>query len=306
MSTKKSDAYTRVTDHVIQLLEKGVIPWKLSWADKGLPINLYSGKPYRSINLWLLNAVGYHDNFFLTAQQVQKVGGSVRADEQPNLAVYWHWSDAKHDDLKFETPEKPTATLKCYYLFNISQCKGIPDEIIPFRVPHKQNPIDRCEAVMNEMPNPPALRIQGCESHYQPVYDMITMFEPEKFPSFEYYYATLFNRMILSTGHRNRLNRKAYQGDEMKELLPFTLEALTAEIGASYLCSNCGIDPWNFENRIEYAQGWIERFKKDSRCMVYAALQALRAVDYILGDRHWNVEERQFEHEPGQMEVYEE
>jgi antirestriction protein ArdC len=108
--------------------------------------------------------------------------------------------------------------------------------------------------------------------------------------------------MILSTGHSSRLNRKAYQKNAVKEIAPFTPEALIAEIGASYLCSYCDIDPWNFENRLEYAQGWIERFKEDRNCLVYAALQALHAVDYILGVKHWNTAEQKASIEPIQIE----
>ena len=48
---KKSDAYELITERLINLLEKGVVPWRKSWNVKtGLPRNLVSGKAYRGIN----------------------------------------------------------------------------------------------------------------------------------------------------------------------------------------------------------------------------------------------------------------
>ncbi|MBS1683209.1 MAG: DUF1738 domain-containing protein [Bacteroidetes bacterium] len=283
-TTKKSEAFSQITNLVISYLEKGIVPWKLSWHEKGLPVNLYSEKPYRSINLWLLTALDYDEPFFLTAQQAKKMGASVKDDEEPHFAVYWEWSKAQKSELTKEKPAKPSATLKTYALFNVSQCVNVPDIRIARQKRNNHNPLDRCEEMIGEMPNRPTLQIEGRTAYYEPILDRITMFEPDKFPSLEYYYATLLQQLIMSTGHVSRLNRKPYQITETKEVLPFSLEALTADMGASYLCSYCGMDTWNFENRSEYIEGWLQRFKEDKQCLVFAALQALRGVKYILGE----------------------
>ena len=58
------DVYALVTNRIIELLEKGVIPWKQPWTDAGLPRNLISGKNYRGINVWLLNSLHYSQKQF--------------------------------------------------------------------------------------------------------------------------------------------------------------------------------------------------------------------------------------------------
>ena len=74
------DVYSIVTNRIIELLEKGVVPWRQTWTDAGLPQNLISGKPYRGINVWLLASLHYSQNRFLTFKQVKEMGGSVIND----------------------------------------------------------------------------------------------------------------------------------------------------------------------------------------------------------------------------------
>ena len=40
------DVYPIVTEKIINLLEKGVVPWRRPWTSGGLPRNLVSKKPY--------------------------------------------------------------------------------------------------------------------------------------------------------------------------------------------------------------------------------------------------------------------
>jgi antirestriction protein ArdC len=45
------DVYAIVTEKVINLLERGVVPWRPPWVTSGLPRNLISNKPYRGVNV---------------------------------------------------------------------------------------------------------------------------------------------------------------------------------------------------------------------------------------------------------------
>jgi antirestriction protein ArdC len=71
----------------------------------------------------------------------------------------------------------------------------------------------------------------------------------------------------------------------------YSLEELTAEIGACYLNSYAGIEGWDFQNHIAYLQGWLERLRNDKRLIVYASAQAQLAADYILNLRRDNWQE---------------
>ena len=81
------DVYKLVTNRIINLLEKGVIPWQQPWTDAGIPKNLISGKHYRGINVWLLNSLNYAQNSFLTFKQVQDLGASIKKGEK-NCQVF--------------------------------------------------------------------------------------------------------------------------------------------------------------------------------------------------------------------------
>ena len=72
------DTYAIVNEKIINLLERGVVPWRRPWASFGLPRNLVSRKPYRGINIFLLSASKYISPFWLTLRQANQLGGYVR------------------------------------------------------------------------------------------------------------------------------------------------------------------------------------------------------------------------------------
>ena len=62
-----TQVYQVVTDRVVELLERGVVPWRKPWAgDEQAPKNLISDKAYRGINVFLLSCAGYASPFWLT------------------------------------------------------------------------------------------------------------------------------------------------------------------------------------------------------------------------------------------------
>ena len=51
------DLYAEVTNQIVAMLEKGVVPWRspiLGQGKAGHPTNLDSGKQYRGVNVFLL------------------------------------------------------------------------------------------------------------------------------------------------------------------------------------------------------------------------------------------------------------
>ncbi|HIJ80580.1 MAG TPA: DUF1738 domain-containing protein [Desulfuromonadales bacterium] len=54
------DVYQIVTDRILELLERGTVPWRKPWAtSQGMPKNLVSNKEYRGINVFLLGCQQY-------------------------------------------------------------------------------------------------------------------------------------------------------------------------------------------------------------------------------------------------------
>jgi hypothetical protein len=66
------DLYNEVTNQIVAMLDKGVVPWRspiLGRGSAGHPKNLESTKPYRGINVFLLAftayAKGYGSSYWL-------------------------------------------------------------------------------------------------------------------------------------------------------------------------------------------------------------------------------------------------
>lgn len=279
---KHIDVYGQVTERIIALLEKGVVPWRQPWTEAGMPKNLVTGKPYRGVNVLLLGSLGYTQNCFLTFRQVKEIGGSVRKGEKSHEIVYWNWIEWKNKKTK-EIERIPM--LKRYRVFNISQCEDISKELLPVVVERVHDPVRTCEEIIEKMPKRPEIRHEVQEAYYHRLEDYVNMPRPETFADSTTYYGTLFHELVHASGHPSRLNRK-----EVREMTgfgsePYSIEELTAEIGASFLKSQAGIPIEHVEESASYIQHWLKRLREDKRFIVYASAQAQKAADYILNVR---------------------
>ena len=54
-------------------------------------------------------------------------------------------------------------------------------------------------------------------------------------------------------------------------------------MGAAYLCAEAGISTVVIENQAAYVAGWLSKLRDDRKLLVYAAAQAQKAADFILG-----------------------
>jgi antirestriction protein ArdC len=279
------DVYDIVTSLIIQKLEQGIIPWKQPWKDLGPPRNLITQRPYRGMNLLLLNALGFPENEFLTFKQVQDLGGRIKKGEKANLVVLWVWIDEDTNKRMQEVKGRKRPLLRYYFVFNSTQCTGLPTRAVQLET-KPNNTIEKCEGIVAGMPNRPNIVHNENEAYYHPLADFINMPKMQMFESSQGYFATLFHEMIHSTGSEGRLNRK-----ELTDLTKFgsesySIEELTAEIGSCYLTSYAGIAMNGLTNSVAYLQGWLDRLKNDKRLIVYASAHAQKAVDYVLNIKH--------------------
>jgi antirestriction protein ArdC len=280
--------YKILTEHIIRLLEKGTIPWKQPWSQKELPQNLLNRIPYKGINLMLLSAFNFERNFFLTFKQVKSLSASIEKGAKSLPVVFWKWPEPerKEDGTLLETDEdkKVKPILRYYSVFNISQCKNIPENLIPLLETRPNNSIESCARIIEHMPNRPTIQFVEQEAYYKPSLDIVNVPDIKFFESSESYYATLFHELVHSTGHEKRLNRK----DGMESISfgsdKYSNEELIAEIGACFLEAQAGISDRDFENNAAYINGWLKRLKKDGRFIVFASSQAQKAADYILSN----------------------
>lgn len=271
MTTKtKKDVNQIVTDHVISMLEMGIIPWRVSWVKGGIPRNGLSLKPYRGANVPLLSMYSFESNVFVSEKQLTNLGGTLKPDVYPMLCTYWDWKDG----LNGSTEKR--AVLMYERVVNIAQCEGISFEIPEVEIPEK--PLLFCRELIKGLEGIPRIEYGAVSARYDLEADVIFMPSSEEYKSPELFYYDLFQMLIHATGHASRLDRK-----EVIDMEPvFSRESLIADVGAHYLCFHAGITGILSLPNTGFIYAWLEKFRDDARLFVFAANQAQKAVDWIL------------------------
>ncbi len=281
MNEKKSsttDVYAMVNNRITKQIEKGIVPWQQPWGDAGLPKNLITGRPYRGINVWLLNPLGYEQNYFLTSHQIKEIGATIKEGEKGNMTVFWKWLEVK-DEGTDQIANVPF--LRYNSVYNIAQCDGIPETQIPM-IDLQNNPLKACEDIIMHMQNLPKIKHKENKSYYNPLLDFVNIPKEESFDSKESYFSKLFVELVHSTGHQSRVNRKEVMQQKAFGAEPYSTEEFMAEIGACYLKSFAGFGKEHFSTNEADMKGWLEKIKNDRRFIVYASTLAQKATDYIL------------------------
>lgn len=287
------DIYTKVTQKIIDQLEKGVTPWRSPYlASAGLPRNFTTGNCYQGINVFLLSLAGYSSPFFLTFLQAKELGGHVKKGEQGHLVIKCGtWTKDKQSSAPGEDLTETRRFLKGYTVFNASQIEGIafPQIIHPERTCTEV--IESAEAIVRSMPCPPAIS-EGTAHlpNYNKRTDCVSMPARAVFRSDAEFYETLFHELVHSTGHESRLNRRTLiensgihaTGDARKI---YSEEELVAEMGAAFLSVHAGITFDEHENSAAYVKSWLSVLKASDHkgWIIRAAAEAQKAVNFILG-----------------------
>ena len=272
-----SSVYQIVTEQILKQLESGVAPWHRPWRTE-TPRNLVSKREYRGINVFLLASLGYGSPYFLTFKQATELGGHVRRGEHGSKVVFWRFDKWEAEDADGQTIERTSAILRYYTVFNAEQCEGI-------RTPEAAravNPIEECERIVSAMPNPPRFE-QDARAWYRPSTDSVGMPARNTFHSAEEYYSTLFHELTHSTGHPKRIGREGIEKLNTFGSESYSKEELVAEMGAAMLAGVAGIERRTLANSAAYLKSWMDVLRADSRMVVFAASQAQKAADYILG-----------------------
>ncbi len=279
--------YDIVTNRIIELLEKGEIPWKKPWKTIGGPRNLLSRKPYQGINQFLLNVSPYSSPYWLTYKQVSERGGFVRKGEKSTLVVFWKWLEPKKNDSVDNDPDASHRNgkiplLRYYKVFNLDQVEGIspPQEA---SVNNPFTPIDQAEQIIANIPLKPEVHFGGDRAYYSPQVDCIQLPNKERFHSPPEFYSTLFHEMAHATGHAKRLGRKSIMESGRFGNEEYSKEELLAELCASMLCAESGIEQSTINNSAAYIRGWLRVLRNDKKILLHAAANANRAKSYILG-----------------------
>lgn len=292
MDNNKLDIFTRVTQTIVDHLEKGVRPWHQPWSANAAgtfitrPLR-HNGEPYNGMNIILLWATaqdrGYQNPTFMTFKQAEEYKAHVRKGEKASLVVFANkLTKTEIDEKTGEDVEIQIPFMKGYSVFNVEQIEGLPEKfykktIVPQGEVEK---IKRLESVEEFLKNLGAdIRHGGNRAFYTPTDDFIQLPLIEAFEDKESYYATGLHEATHWTNHESRLNRdfgRIKWGDA-----GYAKEELVAEIGSAFLCADLGITPEIREDHAAYIQSWLKALKDDKKLIFSAAAHASRAAEFL-------------------------
>jgi len=284
--------YEIVTERIIKQLESGVAPWRKPWTCQ-TPANLITQKEYRGLDVFTLASQGFPSRFWLTFNQATKLGGRIRKGEKSSPVIFWNVGEEQETPTQDGKKETSRPFLLRYYsVFNFAQTEGIDIPASLLQEARSNDPIETCEQLVSNMPNPPAFE-QSDKAWYSPSSDVVGMPARSLFHSSEEYYATEFHELAHSTGHAKRLHRENFDNPGSFGSESYSKEELIAEMTAAMLCGIAGIEQKTLENSAAYLKTWIARLKSDSRLLVFAASQAQKAADFIQAKLAREEDERQ-------------
>jgi len=269
------DIYEIVTNRIIEQLDKGIVPWRKPWAIKKA-VNYVTGKPYRGINMLLLD-----EGEYASFNQIKKAGGKVKKGAKSEIVVFYQAIEKKSKD---EVDENGDPVIVTKRIFRYTPVFKIGEQTEGLELRHTDKQISTIisgEQVSKSYLTRENISVSsGKKASYSPKEDKITVPHISNFDSSSDYYATLYHEMVHSTGHESRLKRdiKNKFGDDK-----YSKEELIAELGGAFLCAETGIKI-DYTNTSAYIGSWKKRLKEDKSLIVCASKQAQKAVKLILGE----------------------
>jgi len=220
MKTKKekTDVYEMINNMILEKLQQGTLPWKKTWNSFGPARNYVTKKPYRGLNALIMGMIGANFDYplFMTFNQVKQLGGFVKKGSKGFPVIFWkklYYSETTSkrimpNELKDNDPNDLNVIplLRYYKVFNIDSIEGVE-----FKLPggnYVNNPIERCENIILDMPKRPALVKGGDQPKYNLAKDIVKVPDIKDFTSEVEYYAALFHELSHAAGHATRLNRE--------------------------------------------------------------------------------------------------
>lgn len=290
ITAEKFNIYSMVTDRILAVLDKGVVPWRRPWVGNSLCVKRRTGEPYSFVNQLLLSPdfdgtlESLNSGEFATFKQIQAEGGKLRKGAKGLKVVFYKWYEVKDETSDDADAKKLVPILRYSTVFNIRDTDLEP-KWTSKEFELNARPDAEAERMLTNYWQTEKIRVKrgggATQAYYRPDTDAITLPSIDRFCDTAEYYSTAFHESVHSTGHESRLNRInkcASFGSE-----DYSKEELVAEIGASALVSMCGLETESsLQNNAAYIKGWRDAIAKDNKLIVSAAGKAEKAVSRIL------------------------
>lgn len=284
--------YEIVTQKILEKIQEAaasgkVLPWQKPWTPANTPTNYVSGRPYRGVNLMLLDGGEYLTWSQLCDLQKHDPALRLRKGSKSHMVVYFSFKESTKDVVTasgaIEQKEVRIPFLRYYKVFSSADVEGLKPH--PKQAKREHQPIEEAERVMERYITREGLRVRylrGDKACYSPVSDEVTLPPREYFEDINEFYSTAFHELGHSTGAASRLGRlKPFVcwGDEN-----YGKEELVAELTSAMVCGHCGIDASStIHNSAAYVHNWMDAIRGDVTMVVSASSKAQRAADFILG-----------------------
>ncbi len=211
-----------------------------------MPRNAATHRRYTGINVLILwGAViehGFTGQSWLTFRQALSLDGHVRKGERGTTVVYADRFTPEDERRRAaETGDEAQAIpfLKRFTVFNVTQCEGLPEEIMAVAPPAETNLIlPQAEALIRA--TGVDFRIGGDRAFYDPMHDFVQVPPPQAYFEPINWHRTALHEVGHASGHHSRLNRDLTGSFGSKK---YAFEELIAEISAAYLCASLSITP---------------------------------------------------------------
>jgi|TARA_R110000823_G_scaffold312662_1_gene439504 antirestriction protein ArdC len=291
MTRKKlsgNDLIAKITKVFVDAMKNDPENWTKPWKGvSGMPHNPSTKTVYSGINsFWLMLHMKDGDSRFSTYKGWTKIGGQVRKDEQGIPVVYYSnsyvhkttgkWVSGNKVPSPIENYEKRFVS-RVYSVFHASQVDGIgawakPDLDLTFTSEDHRAWFETLGATWEEIPSD--------QAYYQPANDKIVTPLDAQFPNLETWFGTVAHEFTHWTGHESRLDRR--QESVSSDKKAYAKEELVAELGATFLAIQRGVESTPRQDHINYIQSWLSALDNDPKFIQKAATQAWKASQWIL------------------------
>ena len=317
-----TEFYKKITDKVIDALERGTAPWTRPWRSHqglstGQPVNAVTGRAYQGVNALSLAlsalSSGHTDLRFATFKQARKKGwgirkgaaglpviklvsprpktsgpssGEIRAEKDPEGPASEH--DRKEERAQGDQKKYERLIPRIYYVFSSADMVGIP--AATQGAGEEESP----ERVSGSGERPEARRYRrqlseklGVAVHHggdRACYDREKdeILLPRE-EDFESCEGYL-GTLFHEFGHATGHETRLNRSFGVWGESTYAFEELVAELASLFVGMRTGVSPdeKHFQNHAAYVGHWIEALRNDRKALIRASTLAQEACNLLL------------------------
>ena len=298
--------YEELANSLIELMEKGVNPFRRSWTREAQHTNFFTGDEYQNGNLICLEIAritrGYKSPYWLGFGQAKKMGLSIIKGSKGSIILrpVAIKKDLLDDNGKPILDALGQVQFSAFTLFTPCRvfnldCFKKTDKVekrlqeLNKEVAVNQTPVSAKEAkaIKQLMQYIDSQKIDfkecGNSAFYDPENDAVTVPTQNRFETNSLFVAVTSHELGHSTGSKKRLNRKgitdksAVFGSDL-----YATEELIADTCSFLCCNEFQIDS-NDDIHASYLAGWIKVLKKEPKHLLTVIGHAVKAKNLIMG-----------------------